>query len=136
VQTDALKDTFRRDTFAGRIARAGEAERSTMRVSCSWQRPTVKQSSGWNLMIPMIQRQKGDAMVFTKDEKTLLILYGEKNRSGTLKNLFLMREQLQTDEKALSALTDAVIWKLGGMTDAEFDDLNLLGVVRSGNAGT
>ena len=75
-------------------------------------------------------------MVFTKDEKTLLILYGEKNRSGTLKNLFLMREQLQTDEKALSALTDAVIWKLGGMTDAEFDDLNLLGVVRSGNAGT
>ena len=75
-------------------------------------------------------------MVFTKDEKTLLILYGEKNRSGTLKNLFLMREQLQTDEKALSALTDAVIRKLGGMTDVEFDGLNLLGAVRSGNAGT
>lgn len=75
-------------------------------------------------------------MVFTKDEKTLLILYGEKNRSGTLKNLFLMREQLQTDEKALSALTDAVIRKLGGMTDVEFDGLNLLSAVRSGNAGT
>lgn len=75
-------------------------------------------------------------MVFTKDEKTLLILYGEKNRSGTLKNLFLMRGQLQADEKALSALTDAVIRKLVGITDAEFDDLNLLGVVRSGNAGT
>jgi len=75
-------------------------------------------------------------MVFTKDEKTLLILYGEKNRSGTLKNLFLMRGQLQTDEKALSALTDAVIRKLGSMTDSEFDGLNLLGAVRSGNAGT
>lgn len=75
-------------------------------------------------------------MVFTKDEKTLLILYGEKNRSGTLKNLFLMREQLQTDEKALSALTDAVIRKLGGMTDSEFDGLNLLDAVRSSNAGT
>lgn len=75
-------------------------------------------------------------MVFTKDEKTLLILYGEKNRSGTLENLFLMRGQLQTDEKALSALTDAVIRKLGGMTDSEFDDLNLLGAVRSSNAGT
>ena len=75
-------------------------------------------------------------MVFTKDEKTLLILYGEKNRSGTLKNLFLMREQLQTDEKALSALTDAVIRKLSGMTDSEFDNLNLLGEVRSSNAGT
>ena len=75
-------------------------------------------------------------MVFTKDEKTLLILYGEKNRSETLKNLFLMREQLQTDEKALSALTDAVIRKLSGMIDAEFDGLNLLGAVRSGNAGT
>jgi hypothetical protein len=75
-------------------------------------------------------------MVFTKDEKTLLILYGEKNRSGTLKNLFLMREQLQTDEKALSALTDAVIRKIGGMTDSEFDGLNLLEAVRSSNAGT
>lgn len=75
-------------------------------------------------------------MVFTKDEITLLILYGEKNRSGTLKNLFLMRGQLQTDEKALSALTDAVIRKLGGMTDSEFDGLNLLDAVRSSNAGT
>ena len=75
-------------------------------------------------------------MVFTKDERTLLILYCERNRSGTLKNLFLMREQLQTDEKALSALTDAVIRKLGGMTDVEFDGLNLLGAVRSSNAGT
>ena len=75
-------------------------------------------------------------MVFTKDEKTLLILYGEKNRSGTLENLFLMRGQLQADEKALSGLTDAVIRKLGGMTDSEFDGLNLLGAVRSSNAGT
>ena len=75
-------------------------------------------------------------MVFTKDERTLLILYCERNRSGTLKNLFLMRGQLQTDEKALSALTDAVIRKLGGMTDAEFDSLNLLGAVRSSDAGT
>ena len=45
---------LRRDAFAGRIARASEAERSKMRVSCSWQRPTVKQTSGWNLMIPMM----------------------------------------------------------------------------------
>lgn len=74
-------------------------------------------------------------MIFTKDEKTLLILYGEKNRSGTLKNLFLMRGQLQADEKTLSALTD-VIRKLSGMTDSEFDGLNLLGAVRSDNAGT
>lgn len=75
-------------------------------------------------------------MVFTRDEKTLLILYGEKSRSGTLKNLFLMRGQLQADEKALSALTDAVIRKLSVMTDSEFDGLNLLGAVRSSNAGT
>ena len=75
-------------------------------------------------------------MVFTKDERTLLTLYCERNRSGTLKNLFLMRGQLQTDEKALSALTDAVIWKLCGMTDSEFDGLNLLDTVRSSDAGT
>ena len=90
-------------------------------------------------MIPTMPddtKVEGDAMVFTKDEITLLILYCERNRSGTLKNLFLMREQLQTDEKALSALTDAVIRKLGGMTDVEFDGLNLLGAVRSSNAGT
>ena len=41
---------LRRGAFAGRTARASEAERSTMQTSCSWQRPTVKQSSGWNLM--------------------------------------------------------------------------------------
>ena len=75
-------------------------------------------------------------MVFTKDEKTLLILYGEKNRSRTLKNLFFMRGQLQADEKALSALTDAGIRKLSSVTDEEFDGLNLLGAVRSDNAGT
>ena len=45
---------LRRGAFAGRTARASEAERSAMRVSCSWQRPTVKQSSGWNLMMPMM----------------------------------------------------------------------------------
>ena len=45
---------LRRGAFAGRTARAGEVEISTMRVSCFWQRPTVKQSSGWNLMIPMM----------------------------------------------------------------------------------
>jgi len=45
---------LRRDAFAGRITRASEAERSTMRVFCSWQRPTVKQSLGWNLVIPMM----------------------------------------------------------------------------------
>lgn len=75
-------------------------------------------------------------MVFTKDERTLLILYCERNRSGTLKNLFLMRGQLQADEKALSALTDAIIRKLGGMTDSEFEGLNLLDTVRSSDAGT
>ena len=75
-------------------------------------------------------------MVFTKDERTLLILYCERNRSGTLKNLFLMRGQLQADEKALSALTDAVIRKLSGMTDSEFEGLNLLDTVRSSDAGT
>ena len=75
-------------------------------------------------------------MVFTKDERTLLILYCERNRSGTLKNLFLMRGQLQADEKALSALTDAVIRKLGGMTDSEFEGLNLLDTVRSSDGGT
>lgn len=75
-------------------------------------------------------------MVFTKDERTLLILYCERNRSGTLKNLFLMRGQLQADEKALSTLTDAVIRKLSGMTDSEFDGLNLLDTVRSSDAGT
>ena len=75
-------------------------------------------------------------MVFTKDERILLTLYCERNRSGTLKNLFLMRGQLQADEKVLSALTDAVIRKLSGMTDSEFDNLNLLGAVRSSNART
>lgn len=45
---------LRRDAFAGRIARAGEAERSKMRVFYSWQRPTAERGSGWDLMISMM----------------------------------------------------------------------------------
>lgn len=44
---------LRRDAFAGRIARASEAERSTMRASCARQKATAERSSSWNLMIPM-----------------------------------------------------------------------------------
>jgi hypothetical protein len=45
---------LRRDAFALRTARASEAERSTMQTSCSWQRPTVERSLGWNLMMTMM----------------------------------------------------------------------------------
>lgn len=45
---------LRKDAFAGRTARASEAERSKTRVFYSWQRPTAERSSGWNLMIPMM----------------------------------------------------------------------------------
>lgn len=45
---------LRRGAFAGRTARASEAERSKMRVFYSWQRPTAERGSGWDLMIPMM----------------------------------------------------------------------------------
>lgn len=64
-------------------------------------------------------------MMFTRDERTLMMLYSPGTRSGLMESLSLMKEQLAEDEAELLILTESVLEKLSQMDDAEFDRLNL-----------
>ena len=60
---------------------------------------------------------------FDMDEITLMALYDTGSRNGLIAALKEMRPYLDEDEKALQDMTDAVLEKLGGMTDAQYSEL-------------
>lgn len=62
---------------------------------------------------------------FTRDEHILMMLYNPGTRAGLIAELEAMRLQLTPGEKRLERLSGNVLKKLGGMTDAEFDRLEL-----------
>lgn len=62
---------------------------------------------------------------FTRDEHILMMLYNPGTRAGLIAELEAMRLQLTPGEKRLERLSGSVLKKLGGMTDAEFDCLEL-----------
>ena len=63
---------------------------------------------------------------FTFEEKNLVCIYsGGRDRLGTIAELVKMRGYLEPDEAELRELTDSALSKLRGMTDAEFDALEL-----------
>ena len=64
-------------------------------------------------------------MHLSDDERTLLLLYYDETKDGTLANLRIMSAELQADEEELRNLTDAVIRKLDALTENEFQELGL-----------
>jgi len=62
---------------------------------------------------------------WTFDEITLMSLYTDGTRDGTIRALKEMRGYLNADETELLALTDRTISKLEGMTDEAFETLDL-----------
>ena len=64
-------------------------------------------------------------MIFNNDEMNLMCIYNTGNRIGLIAALTEMRGYLAADEAELRELTDSAIAKLNGMTDAEFDALDL-----------
>lgn len=64
-------------------------------------------------------------MNITFDEQQLMSLYNPGTREGLIATLTEMRGYLAADEAELRELTDSAIAKLNGMTDAEFDTLDL-----------
>ena len=69
--------------------------------------------------------------VFTSDENMMLMLYFQKNRTGTIASLQSMSSQLTIDETELSSMTSTLIGKLKGISDADF---LLLEAIQSVNA--
>lgn len=62
---------------------------------------------------------------FTKDERMMMLLYNPGTRAGLVAELEAMRLQLAPSERRLVRLTKSVLEKLDGMTDAEFNSLDL-----------
>ncbi|MFI3214791.1 MAG: transposon-transfer assisting family protein [Eubacteriales bacterium] len=61
-------------------------------------------------------------MKFTVEETNLMCIYGTESRKGLIKELEAMQKYLQEDEVDLQNLSDAVILKLKGMSDEEFEE--------------
>lgn len=64
-------------------------------------------------------------MSFTHDEINLMTIYNTGSRAGLIEELTAMRGYLEEDEVELRELTDSVVAKLGKLTDAKFDTLDL-----------
>ena len=64
-------------------------------------------------------------MNITFDEQQLMSLSNPGTREGLITALTEMRGYLAADEAELRELTDSAIAKLNGMTDAEFEALDL-----------
>ena len=62
---------------------------------------------------------------FTRDERIMMMLYNPGTRAGLIAELEAMRLQLTPSERRLDRLSRSVLDKLEGMTDAEFDSLDL-----------
>ena len=65
-------------------------------------------------------------MNFTNDEMNLMCIYQSDSRSGLFAALTEMRGYLDEDEAELRELTDSALRKLGGITDKQFAELELV----------
>ena len=63
--------------------------------------------------------------VFTNDEMNLMRIYDTGTRTGLMKALSDMKAELGQDEIELLKLTDSALKKRSGMTDADYEKLEL-----------
>lgn len=63
---------------------------------------------------------------FTFDEINLMCIYNTGIRAGLMQELTDMRGHLEPDETELRELTDSALRKLGGITDEQFMELELV----------
>lgn len=63
--------------------------------------------------------------MFTNDEINLMCIYNTGTREGLIAELAQMRGYLSAEETELLTLTDSVLGKLRGMSDAEYAELDL-----------
>lgn len=63
---------------------------------------------------------------FTFEEMNLMCIYSTGTREGLIAELREMRGYLEADETELCALTDSALSKLEAMSDADFDELDLI----------
>ena len=64
-------------------------------------------------------------MDFTRDELSLISIYNTGDRKSTMDEIEDIRKYLEDDEVELADLTASVLRKLDGITDEEYDSLDL-----------
>ncbi len=65
--------------------------------------------------------------VFTNDEMNLMCIYNrDGSRKGMISALKAMQRYLEDDEQELQALTDSTLQKLEGISDGEYEELELV----------
>ena len=64
-------------------------------------------------------------MDFTKNELSLISIYNTGDRKGTIEEISEMRTYLEDDEAELADLTASVLRKLEGISDEEYESLDL-----------
>ena len=64
--------------------------------------------------------------VFTYDERQLVALFRDDTRESTISELENMSFQLTKDDAELREITASALSKLRAMTDAEFEELDLV----------
>ena len=65
-------------------------------------------------------------MKLTFDEQQLTAIFNSGTREATIAALEKMSTELEPDETELRELTASAVGKLRAMTDAEFDELDLV----------
>ncbi len=64
------------------------------------------------------------------EEQELMSIYNASGtREGLIKDLFEMRTYLGPEDQDLKVITDSAIEKLSGMSDAEYDALDLSSIL-------
>ena len=68
----------------------------------------------------------GTGINLSQGERMMILLYGTETRRGSIRGIRRTMALLEPDETELRCLMESTIRKLQSISDAVFDDLNLI----------
>lgn len=68
----------------------------------------------------------GTGINLSQGERMMILLYGTETRRGSIRGIRRTMALLEPDETELRCLMESTIRKLQSISDADFDDLNLI----------
>lgn len=68
----------------------------------------------------------GTGINLSQGERMMILLYGTETRRGSIRGIRRTMALLELDETELRCLMESTIRKLQSISDAAFDDLNLI----------
>ena len=68
----------------------------------------------------------GTGINLSQGERMMILLYGTETRRGSIRGIRNTMALLEPDETELRCLMESTIQKLQSISDATFDDLNLI----------